>query len=423
MSFQRHVYVNVKDYQLLQRQRDTNTAWVKNNQGQLVELKVGGPYTIDGAYNVFVGDLWVLAGQSNMRGYGFFDDTNDKNNKAAVFRSNETWGPLEQPIHQLASSPRAIHHCLPDPTVRDPSLAFIRGTSLAPSFADHYSQQVGVPVGFIPCAHGGVTIQQWTEDLYNVMLDKIQLVGGHITGVLWYQGESDAVDLVLAQQYKDAWTRWIKQLGQDTLLVYCQIGRMVTDDNDMDQAWNMVRKAQLDVFCQHHHSLPLAIVSTLDADMDDFIHLSANGLRNIGRRLAEAAVGLIQHKDIPPLYGTQTTMLHSPYGSSSSKLAVHLLRLALNQPIDGNQVHSNITGFSIHDTHQHAQMDIIYSVRINKDGYIDLYLTEKGYQQLTRDEGRYVLWYGYGRNPQCNLITTSNNVAALAFGPLSIVVT
>lgn len=429
------IYRQVKSYQVLQRQWDTNTAWVEDAHGHHRELTVaGGPYTIDDAHNVMVGDLWILAGQSNMRGFGFFDPSCTHGDGVHVFQSDEVWGhvPPSRPIHQLANSPRAIHHTLPDPTVRDPDLAIERGASLVPAFAERYRHTLGVPVGVVPCAHGGVTLGQWMNEgaLYGTMLDKIRLVGGRFTGVLWYQGESDAVDLDLARQYQDAWAQWVEQLGQDTmdnrpLFVYAQVARMVTDGSpDLDLAWTLVRKAQLDVFLRKQQPrLRLAMVSTLDADMDDFIHLSAKGLQTVGQRMADAAIALIRQEEAPVLYVTTATMVDIPY--SKGKRALHLLRLGFNQPApDFLDPSPSLTAFTIHDTQTSARLDTIYSARLTLDGHLDLYLTEKGYQQLAAaPNGRYVLWYGYGRHPLPGNLVTASNVALLACGPLPIVVT
>ncbi|ORZ12618.1 SGNH hydrolase-type esterase domain-containing protein [Absidia repens] len=446
----RHLFRQVQSYQVLQRHWETNTAWVELLDGKQHELKVGGPYTVDDAQHVMVGDLWILAGQSNMEGYAFFDHHHQELESSYVFQSNESWGivPASQPVHYLATSPRLVHHTLPDPTVADPTVLFDRGASLGPSFAHHYHQALDVPVGLIPCAHGGVTLQQWMKQplddanttLYGAMLDTIRLVGGSVTGVLWYQGESDAVQLPLAQQYQHQFTQWLDQLrldlpDTDCVFIFAQIGRTISTNtnDDADRGWTLVRQAQLDVFQQQRSLWRMALVSTLDATMDDYIHLSANSLRNVGRRMADAAVHLMkkdqQQQHWPLLSATGMTMLHLPY--DNGRCWRHLLRLDFQHSSVASWLHKEedndrrIMGFTIHDSlRTDAPLDIIYSARVNANRHqIDLYLTDDGYQQLAQQEkGRFVLWYGYGKNPQCNLVTTDNQ-AALAFGPLSINVT
>ncbi|CAO3596738.1 unnamed protein product [Absidia cylindrospora] len=389
------------------------------------------------------GGSLILAGQSNMEGYAFFDHQEGGGLESSyVFQSNESWGlvPANQPVHYLATSPRQVHHMLPDPTVTNPTVLFDCGASLGPSFAHHYHQALDIPVGLLPCAHGGVTLQQWMKQplgdanttLYGAMLDTIRLVGDSVTGILWYQGESDAAQLPLAQQYQHQFTQWLDQLhldlpDPDCLFIFAQIGRTIT--NDDDRGWTLVRQAQLDVFQQQRSLWRMAIVSTLDATMDDYIHLSATSLRKVGRRMANAAVHWMKQQHGPLLYASDLTMLHLPY--DNGRCWRHILRLDfqhlsnwLHKEEDGDD--RRVMGFTIHDSLQSdaPPLDIIYSARVNENRHqIDLYLTDDGYQQLTQQEnGRFVLWHGYGKNPQCNLVTTDNQ-AALAFGPLSINVT
>src|SRR6202023_1015966 len=95
--------------------------------------------------NVFVGDLWVLAGQSNMEGVANLVDVTPPHPRVMVQASQ-------------------------------------------------------VPVGLVACAHGGTSMAQWDpakkgdggKSLYGSMLRQIKLAGGQVKGVLWYQGESDA---------------------------------------------------------------------------------------------------------------------------------------------------------------------------------------------------------------------------------------
>ena len=57
--------MTIQNSQVLQRGPD-NTATVTLENGETLTLPVGGPYTVGDAHNVYVGDLWILAGQSNM---------------------------------------------------------------------------------------------------------------------------------------------------------------------------------------------------------------------------------------------------------------------------------------------------------------------------------------------------------------------
>ena len=86
---------------------------------------------------------FLLIGQSNAAGRGFFDDAaplDTCEGKLKVLR-NGRWLEMYRPVN-------------PD---RDFS-----GTSLAESFAKaYYEAHQEVEVGIIPCADGGTTIEQW----------------------------------------------------------------------------------------------------------------------------------------------------------------------------------------------------------------------------------------------------------------------
>ena len=73
--------------------------------GKLVGLPVGGPYTItvtakkegmtvQGSVGpIFVGDLWVLAGQSNMEGVGDLIDVTPPHPQVTTLGMDGKWAP------------------------------------------------------------------------------------------------------------------------------------------------------------------------------------------------------------------------------------------------------------------------------------------------------------------------------------------
>ncbi|CAO3622627.1 unnamed protein product [Cunninghamella blakesleeana] len=484
------IYENINSYQVLQRNKETNTVEVKKKDGSIVTLPVGGPYSIDDTHDIYVGDVWVLAGQSNMRGYGFFNQSItdlDMDYKIHLFQSNESWNQINanQPVHQIALSPRTIHHQLSDPTVRDPGLALIRGYSLVPTFNHLYEKELKVPLGVIPCAHGGVNMTQWLSStnggdpllsLYGAMLDKIKLATSqvnHITGVLWYQGESDAVDIQLAKNYEATFKSWLIQLYQDLnqlnknfndpsslFFIYAQIARTVSNGVNLnaDLGWSLVRQGQVNVYQQLVSQYPrLTMISTINADMDDYIHLSASGSHFLGKRMSQVAIqslsstsSIIHPHPYVPIFGTNVTMLHYPYITNTTTYYNHILRVRFNTKKDQLQWYMNnnreqvsggdipINGFTIHDTQNNYTVeDMIYSIRFNNknddnnngesSSYVDLYIAEKAYQLLVKNNNnqsnRYALYYGFGQHPYCNLMASFSDqiiMPVAAFGPLTI---
>src|SRR5262249_11890123 len=149
------------------------------------------------------GDLWVLAGQSNMEGLGDLVDVTPPSPRVSALGMNSKWGQAEEPLHWLVDSPDEGHSGKPADREgrakadhRNPA----RGAGLGLPFGAVIAAKTGAPVGLIACAHGGTSMAQWDpakkgeggKSLYGSMLRQVKLAGGKVRGVLWYQGESDA---------------------------------------------------------------------------------------------------------------------------------------------------------------------------------------------------------------------------------------
>ena len=157
-------------------------------------------------------------------------------------------------------------------------------------------EATGVPIGLVICAHGGTSMEQWNpakkdeggKSLYGSMLRQFQLAGGKVKGVLWYQGESDA-NGEASKAYAQVFARFIaavrSDFGQPELPFYfVQIGRFVRAGDP--KGWNAVQEAQ--------RRLPervpnTAVVSVIDLELDDAIHVGTQGLKRAGQRLARIA--------------------------------------------------------------------------------------------------------------------------------------
>ncbi|KAI8083453.1 SGNH hydrolase-type esterase domain-containing protein [Thamnidium elegans] len=298
----------VANFQVLQRDLATNTATVTAPDGTQVVLKTGGPFTIGEKRDIYVGDIWVMAGQSNMRGHGFLQDPfrTDVPDFPPVhlFDSTETWCQSSDPTHRIFLSERKVHHTLPDPTVRNPDICKYRGASLGPSFAAHY--EPGVPVGLIASAHGGVSLNNWkrpveltaeTYDstLYGAMISRIEKVGNNIAGVLWYQGESDTKNASDAETYGERFQLWVKELRLDIRanlpVLFVQLSTHQVTIPAMKQNWKTVQDQQRQLMSGTDFMVG---VSSIDCGLDDRVHVSKDGLAVIGKRLARAAHLVLQ---------------------------------------------------------------------------------------------------------------------------------
>ena len=173
---------------------------------------------------VGVGDLYVVAGQSNASGRSptlFACD--DPLLVASEFGNDYRWhrlaDPVDSPVGQV------------DVVSRDD----YAGGSVWPLVAQDLMKDERVPVAFVPCARIGTDIVSWQRSvsapddpltLYGSMLRRVRAVGGRARAVLFWQGEADAKRLVLGDFYEAC----LLQLGADVArdcgapLVTAQIG-------------------------------------------------------------------------------------------------------------------------------------------------------------------------------------------------------
>jgi type 1 glutamine amidotransferase len=259
--------------------------------GTIEVLKVVSP--------VFVGDLWVLAGQSNMEGLGDLIDVTPPHPRVSLLGMDGKWGQAEEPLHWLIDSPDPVHSS--DPKTRAARSAQAhknrrKGAGLGLPFAVALVDATGVPVGLVACAHGGTSMAQWSPaqkekggaSLYGSMLRQLKLAGGKVRGVLWYQGESDAngeASKVYAKVFHDFIGSVRSDLGQPDLPFYfVQIGRFISGADP--KGWNAVQDAER-VLAERIPNT--AVISVVDLELDDAIHVGTQGLKRAGQRLARIA--------------------------------------------------------------------------------------------------------------------------------------
>jgi len=399
--------MTLHDYQVLQRNQD-GKARVTLSDGSVKELETGGPYEIDGAREVYVGDLWILAGQSNMEGCGDLVDLEEPAPYVHLFGIEEAWSIAQEPLHWLSDSPRNIHFKLwglsGAPAVRpphDPNRT--KGSGLGLTFAKAYYAATGVPVGLISSAHGGTSMTQWNPDLkgeggdslYGATYERFKLVGGKVAGILWYQGESDTgtPDYPLfTERFHKLIQAFRSDLGQPDLpFYYVQLGRFtIPDQKESVDGWNAAREAQR-LFVG---TLPNTdVVAAIDLGLDDGIHIGTPGLKKLGERLARVATG----NSAPAL--ESITLESNP----------QRLRVSFNNVDGALTSQGRPSGFSFRDAdgnEPHRPYKIVLdgnSVLL----YFDTNPIPAGVS----------VFYGWGLDPYCNIIDGSG-MPIPAFGPV-----
>jgi len=259
-------------------------------------------------------DLWILAGQSNMEGVGELSQALAPNDEVFCFSSAGNWEIATEPLHRFWESFTPVHQdlCRADLAeeskhLSDKELAMSTaaerqyGTGLGLAFGQAMSKVLNRPIGLLPCAHGGTSLEQWSPDkkseggrsLYGAMFERIKRSGGTPRGLLWYQGESDAWNSETGASYGPRFEQWIKRLRDDIgdptfPVLIVQISRTTLDSPD-PSAWNQIQQVQYDLPTRLPYT---AVTSAIDLPLVDCIHINANGLKRLGGRLARLALAM-----------------------------------------------------------------------------------------------------------------------------------
>jgi len=289
---------------------DWRAADTRDDQTWAIQLEIpaGGLYRIETRYSaidnptpewstrgdmrhfVGVGDLWVIAGQSNSAGYGrgAIDDAPVLG--VHVLRNSEQWALATHPLNE-STDIRHIANREGGNSGHSPYLQVGRRLQSA----------LGHPIGLIQTALGGSALAPWnpTEDgpspLFDTMVRCIDVAGGRIRGIFWYQGESDAQELVAdtyAERFRAAVGAWRAAVADPALpVVTVQLNRVNNPPSGADDKnWAIVREAQRLV---PHLLDGVDVVPTLDLPLSDAIHTSPAGNLVLAERLVQAVLGAV----------------------------------------------------------------------------------------------------------------------------------
>lgn len=387
-----------------------------------IEIRVQGAPAVAAVDNLLVGDLWVLAGQSNMEGVGDLVDVQPPDPLVHTFDMADQWHVAEEPLHTQVGAADRVHwrENAQGELERVTGERLIRynqerkkGAGLGIPFGVTMLKRTGVPIGLIPCAHGGTSMDQWDpalkdqggDSLYGAMVRRFEASGGRVRGMLWYQGESDA-NTKAAPEFRRKFENLIRAVRRDFRMpdlpfYYVQIGRHISDSNATE--WNQVQEAQRQVELEVAHT---GMVTAVDLSLDDGIHVSTPDLKRLGRRLADLAC-----HDLFP---------RSEFGDrkpgprpASAQFENGVIQVRFTSVNGGLESSGRISGFTVHND-KGQLIPAIYKARIDpaEASTVILYISGKLPEKAS-------LRYGFGKDPYCNLRDAAD-MAVPAFGPLDI---
>lgn len=242
-------------------------------------------------HHIGVGDLYLIAGQSNAAGFARDYVSDEPQLGVHVYKTSGRWDLASHPLNDSTDTIR--------PANREPVMA---GHSPFLHFGKYLKRELGYPIGLIPAALGGSALDEWLPGpkgaLYDNMMKILQSLHGEIQGVLWYQGCTDASDNGYTdleagcRDYLARFTRFVSLVrgaaGWDVPFYTVQLNRRRDQSApEWDVGWSAVRQAQRQAARLLEN---VYITPAWDGMMSDVIHNSAGFNLILGERLAKLAL-------------------------------------------------------------------------------------------------------------------------------------
>jgi len=236
--------------------------------------------------HIGIGDVFIIAGQSNSVGYGKDSAFDPPNTYVHLFRNRRTWDLACHPINESTFAADDFN-----------AEMGVSGVSPYISFGKAFSRISHCPVGLISTALGGSAISRWDTsqngDLFQNMISKVKDCGNKAAGVLWYQGCSDTTQ-ELSRDYFENFKRVVtetrKELGYEIPFFTFQLNRQLGGIHD--ESWGIVREAQR----QASHKIPgVFILPTINCSLSDGIHNNAPSSIILGEKMAKLSGSILYH--------------------------------------------------------------------------------------------------------------------------------
>ena len=249
----------------------------------------------DMVHHVGVGDVWVITGQSNSAGYGKSPVNDGPELGIHMFHADGQWKLATHPLGDSSNS-------------KYPANREFANASHSPylNFARILKRKLGYPIGLIPAALGGSPMSAWTRKvdgrLFTTMLGFFNDSNiASVTGVCWYQGESDAnpdLTALYETRFLDFLADLRASLNNPNLpIITAQLNRYVggSSSDPHNAHWEAMRELQRQIA---RKTPGVYIISTLDLGLSDGIHNNSVGNLEIGQRMASIALAAVHQFDI-----------------------------------------------------------------------------------------------------------------------------
>jgi sialate O-acetylesterase len=415
---------------------------VGDGKWRLTNIYVGGPYIVNfedeedsiSFTDIYVGDLWLLAGQSNMEGAGVM--TSEDDYEAAnptpfirAFYMDDVWDDAKPILHHLNLSADKAHRDTWQNNLAyfkkkgleiydNPSCPTRRQVGPGYFFAkEMFSLTDGIPQGLIPAAVGGAPIGMWLpseegeENYYTAACRRIEETGNNIKGVFWAQGENNPEWEVYPSQIESIREDLCRRMGKTQIpLVQMQSHKCTIwlNDEEADYRWSRFREMQRKMSLE---TPMLMTIATNDLELEDCIHLSSSAQKISGIRGAKAMNYLVSGR------GCAEPMLDTVYVTPCRYTPTLFSEIHVRyKNVMGSLSSSGIPfGFFVRkkDSKEKPSMQMFRKISLKQNEVVI------GIEISQKELLEYELWYGFGNSYYCN-ITDGENRAIPAMGPISI---
>lgn len=264
--------------------------------------------------NVYVGDVFIAAGQSNMElNYSqYYEGSgNSYNFGGGLITTDDLPKQLsDNNVHFVASANSSKGTDFPLRDVNEQAGTWLEATADNSQHFSYLAQQFAmqlraahpnVPIGIIQTAWGGTPIRRHVQggDIYANHIAPLE--GFHVAGVLWYQGCNDSTNEATALAYESQMTLLINQyrevFDQDDLpFLYVQLARWPGY-----QYTQNVRFAQLNTLSNAglRNASNVAMTVSLDTDKGTSTLIHPLGKDILGARMAAQYLAMSEGRTIP----------------------------------------------------------------------------------------------------------------------------
>lgn len=235
--------------------------------------------------------LFIVAGQSNASGRGAAPYPTYANaDRIFMLGNDDVWKQAYEPTDDATGQI--------DSTSDDGAMA---GAGFAMSFANRICELFPDDlVGLIPCAKGSTAIKQWRrmptrKNLYGSMIARAEKAkvetGGTLSGILWWQGESDAETEGTASGHREAFGNLVSDMRVDLcdLTMPVAFARLNNLNPSGKPYWNTIRSMQNQIY------IPRCVMVSTDGVPYDSsnVHATTAGYQTVGVRFADAIAPLL----------------------------------------------------------------------------------------------------------------------------------